>query len=778
MKKLISLVLTTSLTFSFTSVFASEMNFETLEQNFNVNEIFISEDQSIVDFNNEAYVIENYTPGDYKMGMFDYSNNEIVPTDYYYLDLFYEDLAVTQKYINAKTGFIDRAGNWAIAPQFDSADRFNNGLALIYKDGRNAYIDKTGKAVFLLDENQIASRFNNNKAIIYTEDEITIINNNFETIATFPNNAFWVDNFEIDRFILWEYDEETSDSYIKVMDSKGTVYFSVKNGMIDNFIDNKALVTLENTIQLIDSMGNIISEKAIDDNYSQFLRVCENINIENKYSDIGESIVNIYNDKFEKIASFNGYNAGSDTTTKSIILYPENPEDPHYFLLNKNTKVPEKVETNYTDYQEFMELPDPSLMVLKINNPKVFVNDEMRFLEWEIDRNNLTQPFILNGRTMVPVRFISENFGLNNYHVDYINSSNEKIILLSGEKQIKLVVGKKTATVTEYNEELNDYISYTVELDVEPMIVNDRTFVPIRFVSETIGLNVEWDERGYVIIGDKLLIPDNLDNLFNAQFEISDYPIIDGSTATIPISVALTKTLLNVSEMSANSITNHTKTENSFKNLLQGNADLLITGTPNDNKRQRAKESGMELEHYAFAKDAFIFIVNKDNPVDTLTPEQIKKIYSGEITNWKEVGGNDAEIIAYQRNEDSGSQNLMKKFMGNTPLMQPKFETINAMGEMIDVLAEYDNNINSIGYTVNYYMSEMHFSDNVKVIKLDGIEANEDNIRSNIYPQVLEYALVFDKSEPANSPIRAIVEFLKTEKGITLIKEQNFVSTK
>ncbi len=62
-------------------------------------------------------------------------------------------------------------------------------------------------------------------------------------------------------------------------------------------------------------------------------------------------------------------------------------------------------------------------------------------------------------------------------------------------------------------------------------------------------------------------------------------------------------------------------------------------------------------------------MVNAKNPVDALSQQQIKDIYSGKITNWKQVGGSDEPIVAYQRNTDSGSQNYMIDFMGETPLM-------------------------------------------------------------------------------------------------------------
>lgn len=62
-------------------------------------------------------------------------------------------------------------------------------------------------------------------------------------------------------------------------------------------------------------------------------------------------------------------------------------------------------------------------------------------------------------------------------------------------------------------------------------------------------------------------------------------------------------------------------------------------------------------------RDGFVFVENKENKVDNLTIEQIQNIYTGKIRNWSEVGGEDAEIIAYQREKNSGSQNLMEKMV-------------------------------------------------------------------------------------------------------------------
>ena len=91
--------------------------------------------------------------------------------------------------------------------------------------------------------------------------------------------------------------------------------------------------------------------------------------------------------------------------------------------------------------------------------------------------------------------------------------------------------------------------------------------------------------------------------------------------------------------------------------------DLIIVTEPSDEEIEMAKKYNIEMLIKPVCYDAFVFITHKDNPVDNLTIEEIQKIYSGQITNWKEVGGNDEKIRAYQREENSGSQTAMEKLV-------------------------------------------------------------------------------------------------------------------
>ena len=88
--------------------------------------------------------------------------------------------------------------------------------------------------------------------------------------------------------------------------------------------------------------------------------------------------------------------------------------------------------------------------------------------------------------------------------------------------------------------------------------------------------------------------------------------------------------------------------------------------------------------------------------------EQIKDIYSGKVKNWKEVGGADDSIRAFQRPADSGSQTALENLMGDTTIMEAPSEDIaTGMGGIINEVSQYKNFKNAIGYTFRFYSTEM-----------------------------------------------------------------------
>ena len=268
------------------------------------------------------------------------------------------------------------------------------------------------------------------------------------------------------------------------------------------------------------------------------------------------------------------------------------------------------------------------------------------------------------------------------------------------------------------------------------------------------------------------------DDAPSVTFTRDNMPRLDGSTSTVPLALAVCAEVLGESREEVQDLVRFNKTTTAYFNLLEGNADLLIVGEANDEVMARKKELNFEWEKQPFATDAFVFVVNEDNPVDSITVEQARDIYSGKITNWKELGGEDRPITALQRNEGAGSQTLMEKLvMQGTPMMEAPTEYIvTTMGQLMEAVKSFDGSPGAIGYSVYYYAEEMKMAQGLKLLRLEGVEPNPDTIRSETYPLVNPKYIVIPAGEPKNAPNRVLFDWLLSEEGQTLIAKEGYVS--
>ena len=257
-----------------------------------------------------------------------------------------------------------------------------------------------------------------------------------------------------------------------------------------------------------------------------------------------------------------------------------------------------------------------------------------------------------------------------------------------------------------------------------------------------------------------------------------DYPRVDGSTATLPLSYLLMQTAAGVSEEAAMSAIHHSKTTESFYEMIYGDADLLLVYEPSEDAWALAKDQNVPLEVQAIGLDAPVFLINSDNPVESLTQQEIVNLYAGRITNWSQVGGADLPIIAYQRIENSGSQVMVEaQVMKDVPMMDaPREMRPSEMGELIDVISSYKNTADSIGYSVYYYVHNMYMQDGIKLLSIDGVAPTTETIASGAYPYRQPFYAVIRADAPADSPARQLFDFLATAEGRALVEQAGYVA--
>lgn len=163
------------------------------------------------------------------------------------------------------------------------------------------------------------------------------------------------------------------------------------------------------------------------------------------------------------------------------------------------------------------------------------------------------------------------------------------------------------------------------------------------------------------------------DQIFYPNIPVNEeyLPLMDASDSELPFEAWIRAKLLDKGYRYTLSNISDSGTHSAVQSLLSGEADLIFSEPLSVSQQREADNAGVNLNIIPVAYEGLVFIVSKDNPVSSLTREQIRDIYSGKITNWSELGGTDTEILPYQRNADSVSQKYMNRFMEGHDFSEP-----------------------------------------------------------------------------------------------------------
>ncbi|MDO4415333.1 MAG: substrate-binding domain-containing protein [Erysipelotrichaceae bacterium] len=223
-------------------------------------------------------------------------------------------------------------------------------------------------------------------------------------------------------------------------------------------------------------------------------------------------------------------------------------------------------------------------------------------------------------------------------------------------------------------------------------------------------------------------------------------------------------------------IVTFTNSSDAYYRLVNRKVDMVFAARPSLAQKQYASECNEEIMTTPIGKEAFVFFTEADNPVDNLTSDQIRAIYHGDITNWKEVGGKNRKIVAFQRPENSGSQVMMNYFMGDVPLADPKkveIMNIGPMGGIVERVAEYNDEAGALGYTFRYFLEGMNQEKNVKMLAVDGVYPSVENIRSGKYPVIASLVCATLASNEKQS-VKDMMNYILSDDGQEIIEKTGY----
>ncbi|MFV0342324.1 MAG: phosphate ABC transporter substrate-binding protein PstS family protein [Anaerocolumna sp.] len=251
---------------------------------------------------------------------------------------------------------------------------------------------------------------------------------------------------------------------------------------------------------------------------------------------------------------------------------------------------------------------------------------------------------------------------------------------------------------------------------------------------------------------------DNTDTNTDTNAELSGTVTITGSTSVEKI---LHDMIDEFTALNPDVTINYTGTGSSagISDTLSGANDI---GASSRNVKDTEKTDGLEV--VTFAYDGIAVAVNPANTVEDITTEDLAKIFSGEITNWSQVGGSDADIIVVSREGASGTRSAFEELIGveDAGGLTENATVVEGNG---NVQTNVAGNVNAIGYVSFSYIDE-----SVKSLKVNGVEGNAETAKAGEYSLSRPFIFVY-MDDKASELVKAFLAFTVSEDGQIFVEE-------
>lgn len=270
--------------------------------------------------------------------------------------------------------------------------------------------------------------------------------------------------------------------------------------------------------------------------------------------------------------------------------------------------------------------------------------------------------------------------------------------------------------------------------------------------------------------------------------DAENYPIVDGSTATMPLMAHVYSSLCDVPLAQAEAGIQVSQTYDAWRRMFLQDEDgllLLVYEMPED-ILQRYGDSLQDVEITPVGRDALVFLTGSDNPATQLSQDQLRGIYEFTYTDWGELGGTRGmPVQPVHRNQGSGSRTLFDALLypksgqqaaqsGDEGAdMDPPIPEMPGMPTLLDYLAGEDPG--AIGYSVYYYAQEMYGHSGLQILAVDGVQPTGDSIADGSYPLTNDFYVVIRADEPADSPARLLRDWLLGEEGRQILTFAGYV---
>ncbi|NLX26029.1 MAG: phosphate ABC transporter substrate-binding protein PstS [Lentisphaerae bacterium] len=243
--------------------------------------------------------------------------------------------------------------------------------------------------------------------------------------------------------------------------------------------------------------------------------------------------------------------------------------------------------------------------------------------------------------------------------------------------------------------------------------------------------------------------------------------VIDGSTTVGPIAKAFAEYTM-AAHPEVNISVSESGSGNGAKGLLNGTCDIAdMSRSMKDTEFKACADKGIQPVAHVVALDGLPILVHPSNPVKDLTVEQVRKIYLGEITNWKEVGGPDQKIVTISRDTSSGTYETFEEKVMEKGKIREDCEYVGSNGA---IRSRVQTTPAAIGYAGLGFVDKT-----VKALKVNGISPSAETVQSGQYP-IARPLFMYTNGYPAlGSPLYQFVTIHLSEDGQEMVEDIGFV---
>ena len=235
----------------------------------------------------------------------------------------------------------------------------------------------------------------------------------------------------------------------------------------------------------------------------------------------------------------------------------------------------------------------------------------------------------------------------------------------------------------------------------------------------------------------------------------------DGSTSMEKIIGALSESFMaQNSGVTVNY--NPTGSGSGITAVQEGTCDIGLSS-----RALKDEEKSAGLKETVLAYDGIAIIVHPDNPVSDLSVEQLAQMYTGEITNWKDVGGNDAEVVLIGREAASGTRDGFESITGTKDKCQYRQE-LTSTGDVITAVSQ---NPDAIGYA-----SLASVKDSVKALNVDGVTPSEATVKDGSYKVQRPFVLVTMEGKELSPAAQAFFDYAVSSDAASIIAKAGAVA--